>query len=86
MVTYLEISVGSLPSWYNEEEHDYALEDAIEREWRKNPAYKHAEIKTEYNYQTDEAIVGGYNDDGDLIFSRDNHNIEYAFDAAKESV
>lgn len=84
-VVEIEVSVGQLPEWYNEGEHDGCLEDAIETNWHKNSAYQDASVRVVYNYSSEQAIVKAWNEDGDLMFSRDNHDLGYAFDYAKEN-
>lgn len=84
-VTVIEIEVGLLPEWYDEGEHDFCLEQAIEDEWHKNPDYTDASVNVSYNYQTDEATVKAYDDDGSLVFERDNHNLDYAFEYARQN-
>lgn len=83
-VVYIEVSVGALPEWYDEGQHDHCLEQAIRDNWTKNPAYADAEIQTVYNYSTDNAVVKAYNEDGDPVFERDDHDLTYAFDYTKK--
>ena len=77
-VNHIQVSVGNLPEWYVEEQHDTELEFAIEANWSK--AYPEATVGIEYNYQTDNAIVTAYDDDGNVVFERD-HDLTYAFNA-----
>lgn len=85
-VSFIEISIGQLPKWYLKDEgnNDIILEEAIETEWHKNPAYRNAQISVSYNYSTEDARVKAYNDDGDLVFERDNHDYSYALKAVKD--
>ncbi len=84
-VAVIEIEVGKLPPWYLEDEgnHDVILESAIEAKWRSNPEYADADIHVSYNYSTDAAIVRAYDQTGNLVFERDNHDVSYAIDAAE---
>jgi len=84
-VIFVEVSVGKLPEWYlaDEENNDHYLQDAIEREWHKNPKFADAQIRVSYNYQTEYAIVVGYDDDGNRVFVCDNHDYTYALEYAK---
>lgn len=85
-VTIIEIEVGKLPEWYLEDEgnHDISLEWAIEERWHSNPAYTDAEIQVSYNYNTEFAIIKAYDDNGNLIFERNNHDFGYALEYAKK--
>lgn len=69
-VVYIEVTVGTLPEWYDEAEHDYELERAIERRWHSNPAYAGAEVRVCYAYDGAHNVVG-YDEDGNRIFERE---------------
>lgn len=85
-VAHIEVSIGELPGWYLEDEgnNDIRLEDAITSKWHSNPEFRDADISVIYNYQTEMAIVKAYNDDGDLLWQRDDHDYSYALAAAAE--
>lgn len=69
-VVYIEVTVGILPEWYEEAEHDYALEQAIEKHWHSNPAFADATIRTLYGYNGPHQVVA-YDDDGNRVFERE---------------
>jgi hypothetical protein len=69
-VVCIEVMVGRLPEWYIEAEHDYALEQAIERLWHRNPAYQDATVRATYGYNGPHIAIA-YNDDGDRVFERE---------------
>lgn len=69
-VVYIEVQVGMLPEWYEEAEHDYALEQAVERHWHSNAAYADADVRVCYGYSGPH-LVTAYNDDGNKVFERE---------------
>jgi len=76
------VSVGKLPDWYDEGEHDAEFEIAIERYW--NPNYpSDREVTVEYNYE--QTHVTAYDGDGNVVFERDDHDLDYAFKIARNS-
>lgn len=68
-VVYIEVMVGELPEWY-EEEFDGTLEQAIENYWQNNPAYEDAAIRVTYGYNGPHLAIA-YNEDGDKAFERE---------------
>lgn len=84
-VTYIEVEVGVLPEWYDEGQHDMSLEQAIEDNWHRNLAYADAQVRVTYGYQADNATVKAFDDDGNMVFSRDDHDLAYAFEYAKNN-
>lgn len=76
-LTYVEISVGSLPEWY-EEEHDFYLESEIYDWFRR--VFPDVYLKIEYNYQ--ENCIVGYNHEDDILFS----NTDITFDEFFEKI
>lgn len=69
-VVYIEAAVGELPEWYNEDEHDMALESEIEKHFHRNPAFAGAQIRTFYTYNGANTVTG-YDDDGNKVFERE---------------
>lgn len=71
-VKQITVSVGSLPEWYNEAEHDFYLEDAIQDHFSEID-----DVEVEYNYN--KTLLIAYDDDGDVVFENDHHDLAYAF-------
>lgn len=78
MISYVEVSVGILPEWYEEPMHGRYLEQAIKEYW-ENKLGENVEVEVCYNYQTDSGVVEIYNDEDDLVETITNHNLDYAF-------
>lgn len=74
----IEITVGQLPEWYDEAEHDFCFEDAIERRYAKANAVT---PRITYSYNG-EHIFQGWDKDGNLVIQRET-DLNYAFDYAK---
>ena len=69
-VVCIEVLVGAFPEWYEESEHDYVLEQKIEKHWHSNPSYQDAQVRVAYGYNGPH-LVTAYNDDGDKVFERE---------------
>lgn len=69
-VVYIEVAIGKLPEWYDEVEHDYELERAIEKQWHSSPAYQDAEVDVTYRYNGVHT-VRGFDEDGNKVIDRE---------------
>lgn len=69
MLNSLNVSVGQLPEWYDEGEHDSALEFAIEDWLHSRPEWNGVYVRVEYHYSGD-SILMVYDEDGDELFER----------------
>lgn len=76
----IEIIVGQLPEWYEEAEHDYCFEDAIERRFAKANSVT---PRITYGYNGAH-ILQGYDENGRLVIERET-DLDYAFDYAKNN-
>lgn len=69
-VVYIEVTIGTLPEWYEEAEHDYEFEQAVEKWWHSNPAFADATVRVTYIYNGAH-LVRAYDDDGNVVFDRE---------------
>lgn len=81
-VTEINFVVGQLPEWYNEGEHDFALE-----QWLNEVATEQFEdvetVNVEYVYNGGH-FIQAYSEDGDKV-SEVPFDMNGAFQAAKEA-